>query len=199
MIITHVKETTNLPYAYLNMFPNQFKTDKEKESPDWIKHTMDYFANVAYSQYIKNKKTFAKNYDLMNGIIDYSDFYQEPEIKSFVDTLIADTELPKYVKHYPILNPPVNTMVGELTKRPDIHKVRAFDDDSKNEELEAKTEIVQQLILQMAKEQIAGQMAMQGQDVSQLEDGEFEKLALDKVNEYMTSYTSLGESWEIIC
>jgi len=196
MIITHVQTLPdNLPYAYLNIFPNQFKTDKEKESKAWVKQTMDYFANVAYSQYIKNKKTFVKNYDLMNGIIDYEDFYQEPEVRSFVDTLLQDTELPKYVKHYPILNPPVNTMVGELSKRPDIHKVRAFDDDSKNEELEAKTEIVQQLILQMAKEQIAGQMAMQGQDISELEDGEFEKLALDKVNEYMTSYTSLGESW----
>ncbi len=195
MIITHVKEAVDLPYAYLNIFPNQFKTDKEKQSKGWVKQTMDYFANVAYSQYIKNKKTFVKNYDLMNGIIDYSDFYQEPEVKSFVDTLMQDTELPKYVKHYPILNPPVNTMVGELSKRPDIHKVRAFDDDSRNEELEAKTEIVQQLILQMAREQIAGQMAMQGQDISEMEEGEFEKLALDKVSDYMTSYTSLGESW----
>lgn len=196
MIITHVDQTPSSQFAYLNIFPNQFRTDKEKEDPSWIKETMDYFANVAYSQYLKNKKTFAKNYDLMNGIIDYADFYQEqPEVKGFVETLLRDTELPKYVKHYPILNPPVNTMVGELSKRPDIHKVRAFDDDSKNEELQAKTEIVQQLILQMAKEQLVGQMAMQGQDPSQLEDGEFEKLALDKVNEYMTSYTSLGESW----
>jgi len=195
MIINRLQSLPNVYSAYLNIFPDQFKTDREKEKPVFIKQTMDYFANVAYSQYLKNKKTFVKNYDLMNGIIDYSDFYQEPEIKSFVDTLLQDTQLPKYVKHYPILNPPVNTMVGELSKRPDLHKVRAFDDDSKNEELSAKTEIVHQLILQMAKEQLAGMLAMQGQDPSQLEDGEFEKLALDKVNEYMTSYTSLGESW----
>lgn len=195
MIIEHVKDLPEIQYAYLNIFPDQFKSEKEKQTPGWIKQTMDYFANVAYSQYMKNKKTFSKNYDLMNGIIDYSDFYQAPEIKSFVDKLMEDTELPQYVKHYPILNPPVNTMVGELSKRPDIHKVRAFDDDSKNEELEAKTEIVQQLILQMTKEQLAGKMAMQGQDPSALEEGEFEKLALDKAQEYMTSYTSLGESW----
>lgn len=195
MIINRVKDLPNIQYAYLSIFPDQFIMEKKKQEPSWMKSTMDYFANVAYSQYIRNKRTFAKNYDLMNGIIDYTDFYQVPEIKSFVDTLMRDTELPEYVKHYPILNPPVNTMVGELSKRPDIHKVRAFDDDSKNEELEAKTEIVQQLILQLAKEQLAGKMAMQGQDPSQLEEGEFEKLALDKVQEYMTSYTSLGESW----
>lgn len=195
MIINRVKDLPNIQYAYLSIFPDQFITEKKKQEPSWMKSTMDYFANVAYSQYIRNKRTFAKNYDLMNGIIDYTDFYQVPEIKSFVDTLMRDTELPEYVKHYPILNPPVNTMVGELSKRPDIHKVRAFDDDSKNEELEAKTEIVQQLILQLAKEQIAGKMAMQGEDPSQLEEGEFEKLALNKVQEYMTSYTSLGESW----
>lgn len=195
MIINRLTDLPNIQFAYLNIYPDQFKTDKEKEKKSWIKNTMDYFANVAYSQYIKNKNSFAKNYDLMNGIIDYTDFYQTPEVKDFIDTLLKDTELPQYVKHYPILNPPVNTMIGELSKRPDIHKVRAFDDDSKNEELQAKTDIVQQLILQMAKEQLAGQMAMQGQDPSQLEDGEFEKLALDKVEEYMTSYTSLGESW----
>ena len=197
MIITHVDKSPEIRYAYLSIFPDQFKTEKEKEEPSWVKNTMDYFANVAYAQYTKHRRTFVKNYDLMKGIIDYSDFYQTApaEMKSLVDTLMEDTTLPQYVKHYPILNPPVNTMVGELSKRPDIHKVRAFDDDSKNEELEAKTEIVQQLIMQMAKEQIAGKLAMQGIDPSSLEEGEFEKLAVEKTSEYMTSYTSLGERW----
>ena len=36
------------------------------------------------SEYIKNKKHPKKYYDLMNGIIDYSDFYREPELKALL-------------------------------------------------------------------------------------------------------------------
>jgi hypothetical protein len=196
MIITHVTSEPNIRYAYLNIFPDQFKSAKEKEDPSWIKNTMDYFANVAFSQYRKHRRGFVKNYDLMKGIIDYTDFYEEmPEVQSFTDTLMKDTELPAYVKHYPILNPPVNTMIGELSKRPDTHKVRAFDDDSKSEELEYKTNIVQQLIIQEGKRMLAEEMQLRGVDTSQLNEDEFNKLSLDKVSEYLTSYTSLGERW----
>jgi hypothetical protein len=44
--------------------------------------------------------------------------------------LQADLELPAYVKHYSIITTPVNELVGEISKRPDTFKVKAFDDDS---------------------------------------------------------------------
>jgi hypothetical protein len=31
-------------------------------------------------------------------------------------------------------------LLGEISKRPDTYRVKAFDDDSKSEELEAKTQ-----------------------------------------------------------
>lgn len=195
-IITRVTNEPNIRYAYLNIFPDQFKTEQEKQDDSWVKNTMDYFANVAFAQYRKHLKTFVKNYDLMKGIIDYTDFYEEqPEVRSFTDTLMRDTELPAYVKHYPILNPPVNTMVGELIKRPDVHKVRAFDDDSKSEELEYKTNIVEQLIIQEGKRMLLADLAMKGEDISQIPQEDIDKMSMEKVNEYMTSFTSLGESW----
>jgi hypothetical protein len=53
----------------LNIFPDQFKTDKQKSKDEsWMKNTMDYFATRAYAEYIKNRDTFVKNYDLMKGI-----------------------------------------------------------------------------------------------------------------------------------
>lgn len=196
MIIDHVKKEPDIRFAYLNIYPDQFKTDKEKEDPSYIKQTLDYFANVAYAQYRKHRKTFVKNYDLMKGIIDYSDFYQTtPEVQSFTDLLMRDTELPEYVKHYPILNPPVNTMVGELTKRPDLHKVRAFDDDSKDEELQFKTGIMQQLIIQEGKRMLIADLAQKGEDISQLEPDELEQMTLDKAKEYLTTFTTQGEKW----
>ena len=112
-IIRYTKDAT-IRYAYLNIFPDQFKTEKEKMDESWIKNTMDYFSNKAYAEYVKNRDTFVKNYDLMKGILRMEDFYQEPEVRSFTDVLTADLELPAYVKMYSIVTTPVNELVGDL-------------------------------------------------------------------------------------
>lgn len=196
MVITNIKYTPDLNYAYLSRMPDQFKTNKEKQQPEYVKNTMDFFANIAFAQYRKHLRSFVPNYNLLKGIISSSDFYQDmPEIKSFTDSLTAELDLPKYVKHYPILNPPVNTMMGELSKRPDITKVRAFDDDSRSEELEYKTSVVQQLIIQEGKRMMLADMSLKGQDVSQIPQEDLDAMSLDKIQDYLMSFTSLGESW----
>lgn len=196
MIITRVTNEPNIRYAYLNIFPDQFKTEKEKEDESWIKNTMDYFANVAYAQYRKHRDTFVKNYNLMKGIIDQKDFWQgEPQIQSFIETLTDPSQLPQYVQHYPILNPPVNTMIGELSKRPDIHKVRAFDDDSKSEEMEFKTNLMEQLIIQEGKNMLMADLAMKGVEIQSIPPEELQQMSLEKIQEYMTSFTTEGEKW----
>ena len=127
-IIRYTKED-NIRYAYLNIFPDQFKTEKQKRDDSWVKNTMDYFSNKAYAEYVKNRDTFVKNYDLMKGILRREDFLiDEPETKSFTDMLIEDVELPAYVKHYSIITTPVNELVGEISKRPDTFRVKAFEE-----------------------------------------------------------------------
>ena len=113
-IIRYTKDAT-IRYAYLNIFPDQFKTDKEKQDESWIKNTMDYFANKAYAEYVKNRDKFVKNYDLMIGILRMEDFYQEPEVRSFTDVLTSDLDLPAYVKMYSFITTPVNELVGEIS------------------------------------------------------------------------------------
>jgi hypothetical protein len=190
-IIRYTKDAT-IRYAYLNIFPDQFKTEKEKQDESWIKNTMDYFANKAYAEYIKNRDTFVKNYDLMKGILRMEDFYQEPEVRSFTDVLTSDLELPAYVKHYSIITTPVNELVGEISKRPDTFRVKAFDDDSKSEELQFKTETLQNYIISKAKQQIIEKAAMQGVEIP---DEELEQMTMDDVKDQLDSYTSVAEKW----
>lgn len=190
-IIRYTKDAT-IRYAYLNIFPDQFKTDKEKQDESWIKNTMDYFANKAYAEYVKNRDTFVKNYDLMKGILRMEDFYQEPQVRSFTDVLTADLQLPAYVKMYSIITTPVNELVGEITKRPDTFRVKAFDDDSKAEELQFKTEILQQYVLSQAKKQIIEKAAMQGMELS---DEEIDEMSMEEVKDQLDSYTSVAEKW----
>lgn len=190
-IIRFVKDST-IKYAYLNIFPDQFKTEKEKQDPSWIKNTADYFANRAYGEYVKNRDGFVKNYDLMKGILRMEDFYQEPEVQSFVDTLQKDLELPAHVKHYSIITTPINELVGERTKRPDTYKVKAFDDDSQSEELQFKTDILNEFVLSMARNKILQKAAEQGEEI---DEEQLEQMTLEQVKDQLDSYTSIAEKW----
>jgi hypothetical protein len=191
-IIRYTKDAT-IRYAYLNIFPDQFKTDKEKMDESWIKNTMDYFANKSYAEYVKNRDTFVKNYDLVKGILRMDDFYQDvPEVKSFTDMLTQNLELPAYVKMYSIITTPLNELIGEISKRPDAFRVKAFDDDSKSEELEFKTGILQEYIINEAKQKILEKAAIAGQEI---EEEDLQKMTMQDVQDELDSYTSIAEKW----
>jgi len=191
-IIRYTKDAT-IRYAYLNIFPDQFKTEKEKRDESWIKNTMDYFANKAYAEYVKNRDTFVKNYDLVKGILRMEDFYQEPEVKSFTEMLTNNLELPAYVKHYSIITTPINELVGEISKRPDAFRIKAFDDDSQSEELEYKTQILQEYVLNEAKQKIMEKLAEQG--VEEIDPEEVQQMTMNEVKDELDSYTSVAEKW----
>ena len=190
-IIRYTKDAT-IRYAYLNIFPDQFKTDKEKQDESWVKNTMDYFANKAYAEYVKNRDTFVKNYDLIKGILRPEDFYQEQEVKSFTEMLQSDLELPAYVKHYSIITTPVNELVGEISKRPNTYAIKAFDDDSKAEELQYKTQLLQEYVMNEVKQDILKKAAMQGE---QIDEEQLNQMTMEQVKEDLDSYTSVAEKW----
>ena len=190
-IIRYSKDPT-IKYAYLNIFPDQFRTEKQKQDETWIKNTMDYFANKAYAEYTKNRNTFVKNYDLMKGILRREDFYEEEEVKSFTEMLTEDLELPAYVKHYSIVTTPINELVGEMSKRPDTYRVKAFDDDSQAEELQYKTELLQEFVVSQAKRRILEKAAMQGEEIP---DEELDQMTMEEVKDQLDSYTSVAEKW----
>jgi hypothetical protein len=190
-IIRYTKDAT-IRYAYLNIFPDQFKTEKEKQDESWIKNTMDYFANKAYAEFVKNRDTFVKNYDLVKGILRMEDFYQEPQVKSFTEMLTTDLQLPAYVKHYSIITTPLNELVGEITKRPDGFRVKAFDDDSKAEELEYKTQLLQSFVINSAREKIMQKAMMEG---AEIEEEQLQEMTMEDVKDELDSYTSVAEKW----
>jgi hypothetical protein len=193
-IIRYTKDAT-IRYAYLNIFPDQFKTEKEKQDESWIKNTMDYFANRAYAEYVRNRDTFVKNYDLIKGILRMEDFYQEPQVKSFTDMLTSNIGLPAYVKHYSIMTTPINELVGEISKRPDAFRVKAFDDDSQAEELQFKTELLQQFVIGKAKQKMMEKIAMSGEEPDEETMAQMEQMTMEKVKDQLDDYTSVAEKW----
>ncbi len=192
MAIIRYTKDENIRYAYLNIFPDQFKSQKEKQEDSYVKNTMDYFSNKAYAEYVKNRDTFVKNYDLVKGILHPEDFYQEPEVKSFTEMLKQDMDLPKYVQQYSIVTAPINNLVGEITKRPDSYSVKAFDDDSRSEELKYKSEILQEYILSSARQKILNKAQQEGIEIP---EEEIQAKTLENVKDDLDSYTSIAEKW----
>ena len=192
MAIIRYTNDSSIKYAYLNIFPDQFKTTKQKKDDSWVKNTMDYFANQSYAMYVRNRDTFVKNYDLMKGVLRREDFYQEPEVRSFTDQLTTDIDLPAYVKMYSIVTTPVNELVGEISKRPDSFRVKAFDDDSQAEELQFKTDTLQKYVITKVKEQVVAKAAMAGEEIS---EEDIEKITFEQVKDQLDSYTSVAEKW----
>src|SRR5690349_20035004 len=96
-------------------FIDQFTTMKEKATPDWIKTNMDYFAGVAYSKY-RAQELYQRNYKLLNGEFDFRDYESIPETRQFLaylqDVPDQEQDIPQHLKHYTILNPPINTLLG---------------------------------------------------------------------------------------
>lgn len=195
-IITHTKDYQAPVEALYNLWPDQFISDSKKKSDDWMKINMDYFYGIAILQYSKNRDTFAYNYEFVKGNLRKQDFYEQPEVKGMVDLILKDTELPDYIQQYSILNPPLNTMLGEMTKRPDNSRVKAFDDDSKSEELAFKTDILNQYIMQKVQSRIYQRMIQQGYDLQDPQTQEqYNQITEEQLTEYLTSYTSQAEKW----
>lgn len=188
MAIIRYTKDSNIKYAYLNIFPDQFKTEKQKMSKGYIKQTMDYFANRAYAEYVKNRESFVKNYDLVKGILRREDFYEEDDVKSFAEILEGNLDLPSYVKQYSILTTPINELLGELTRRPDGYKTKAFDDMSKAEELEFKTQIMQEFIMMQAKNKLISENPNMSEE-------ELNEITLEKIEDDLLDYTSNAEKW----
>lgn len=177
------KNTTDL-YGY----PDQFTTMHEKSTGDWIKKNLDYFAGVAYSKYRQNE-AFRKNYKLLNGEFDFSDYMVIPETKMILDYLKdvpgQEQDIPKHLKHYPILNPPINTLLGEMTKRPHKYSVKAVDDVSIDENIDFRTNIIRDYVIQGIIRNAQGQVAPE----------ELQEYIAQELQNKVLNYTTIAEEW----
>jgi hypothetical protein len=93
---------------------------------------------------------------------------------------------------YSIITTPLNELVGEISKRPDAFRVKAFDDDSKSEELEFKTGILQEFVINQARQQIIEKAQLQG---AEIDDEQLQQLTMEEVQDELDSYTSVAEKW----
>ncbi|BCU97917.1 MAG: hypothetical protein CM15mV19_1750 [uncultured marine virus] len=68
---------------------------------------------------------------------------------------------------YSIITTPVNELVGEISKRPDSFRVKAFDDDSQAQELQFKTDTLKSYVVGKVKQQVVQKAALAGEEINE--------------------------------
>lgn len=102
-----------MAYKVFN-FPAQQLPYKRK-GDKWRKQCVDWGSDRTSGSYDAARgsvRHMSINYDLVNGRIDLADFVNVLEPDKFMSGAIPDD-----IQHYPIINPKLNLLVGEETKR----------------------------------------------------------------------------------
>ena len=108
----------------------------------WQKDCMNAFEAIGRQQFYRNLR-LKTNYEIVSGefkiehYIDRTDFYDS------ASAYAQELNIPNYLQHYDITARGLNVLEGEFLKKPFLFKVRAYDEDSVNEMVEAKTEMLQ--------------------------------------------------------
>lgn len=133
--------------------PSQKKTTAQKVANDfeWAKDSMDslfsmiLFQNQGLRQSRLNKKI---NYDLYNGILDKNDMERICNPHQ-----IEGATFPAEVKHYPLINPKVNTLKGEESKRRFDWRVVVINPDAISEKQEEQKKQYAEFIVKHVQDQ----------------------------------------------
>lgn len=132
--------TTGLPIQQLTYAEKRKTVDKFGVS-EWEKKCLDGLENIAKLQFFNNYK-LKQNYELVRGVFDYNDYINDKDYFDLTSALSQQLNLPAYIRHYDIITKGINVLKGEFINRPDLFRVKAFDDFSFNEITEEKSKML---------------------------------------------------------
>ena len=181
--------------------PIQFIAEKEKDE-EWRAWNLDWLEFQGMKQLRRNARRLMKNYKLAKGIIDKADYIVEEdnEMADLIDTLTKEDESALELKFYPIIPNVVNVLCNEFSKRSSRIMFRAVDDVSYNEMLDAKRQMLEDVLVQQAQMKMMTQMMAQGADfqseeAQQMMSEENLKTLPEIEDFFRKDYRSMIEEW----
>jgi hypothetical protein len=181
--------------------PIQFLSEKEKDDA-WRAWNLDWLEWQGLKQLRRNARRLMKNYKLARGIIDKTDYIVEEdnEMADLIDTLTKEDVSAFELKFYPIIPSVVNVLCNEFSKRSSRIMFKAVDDISYNEMLEAKRQMIEDVLLEDAKRIVISKKLEEGVELSEEEKNQqLDTEAIKKLPEieqfFRKDYKSLVEQW----
>jgi len=181
--------------------PIQFLPQKEKDD-QWRAWNLDWLEFQGMKQLRRNARRLLKNYKLAKGIIDRTDYIVEEnnEMADLIDVLTKEDASALELKFYPIIPSVINVLTNEFSKRTSRIMFRAVDDTSYNEMLEKKRQMIEDVLLEDARNKIMTKLSEMGVDADS-EQGQQQMApenlkTLPEIQAYFTKdYRSMIEQW----
>ena len=181
--------------------PFQFVPEKEKDE-EWRAWNLDWLEFQGMKQLRRNARRLMKNYKLAKGIIDKQDYIVEEdnEMGDLIDTLTKEDVSAFELKFYPIIPNVINVLTNEFSKRSSKIMFRAIDDVSYNEMLEAKRQMLEDVLMQQAQQKQMIQMMNMGmapdsEEAKQMMDPAKLKTLPEIEQFFKKDYRSMIEEW----
>jgi len=181
--------------------PFQFVSEKEKDD-QWRGWNLDWLEFQGMKQLRRNARRLMKNYKLAKGIIDKQDYIAEEdnEMADLIDTLTKEDVSAFELKFYPIIPNVINVLTNEFSKRSSRIMFRAIDDISYNEMLEAKRQMIEDVLLAEAQQKQMMKVMQMGLELDSEEAQQElspEKLkSLPEIESFFKKdYRSMIEEW----
>lgn len=141
----------------------------EEKDDEWRASNMDWIETIGLDQIRIKHKRLTKNTQLAAGILDRNDYVADEtnENKSIFDSLTRASDPPALteLKFFPLIPNIIDLLVGEFLKRGNRVIAHAVDEFSRNEKLDKKKELVNELLTQQAQMQIMQQLIDLGEDI----------------------------------
>ena len=145
---------------------------------------------------------YLRNLRLANGIIDKSDYIQcEENEYSDIFNITGDASNSAYdLQFFPIIPSVINLLRGEFSGKLSKLMFRAIDDQSVNERLTQKKQLLEQILISEKQQQLAQQLIEQGMDPNSEEAQQALSpqaiMSLPELeNSFRESYRSQIEEW----
>lgn len=183
--------------------------EKYKNNKKWAKDCMDSLEAIGRQQFYNNLR-FVENYEMIRGRFIFSHYIDREDYGDMIAQLTKEFELPSHLRHYDIISQVVNTLSGEYQKRPDIFRVKAYDEYAQNNYLRTKTDLLQKWMHEELNTYIDIRLAEEGYDEnkSDFASEEEQQAYLQKIDErrkeltppeiqkYMdTKWMDISEQW----
>jgi hypothetical protein len=181
--------------------PIQFLPEKDKDE-EWRAWNLDWLEFQGMKQLRRNARRLLKNYKLARGIIDRADYIIEEnnEMADLIDVLTKEDASALELKFYPIIPNVVNVLTNEFAKRSSRIMFKAVDDQSFNEMLDQKRQMLEQTLLEEAKNKMVVNLMEMGlpADSEEFQKGTSpEQLkTLPEIEQFFRKdYRSMVEQW----
>lgn len=191
------------------MIPLKDKLKKPKDDLSWGEQCMDALETIGKQQFNGNLNLI-ENYEMIKGRFVYSHYFETEGYKDMLSDLMAEFELPNYLRHYDIISQVVNTLIGEWITNPDIYNVRELGENATNEYLRVKKELTKKYVFDKINNEVDRKLVNMGvelgkedfqsqeefdtytQQIAQLR----EELTPKSIQKFMdTEFLTLGEMW----